>query len=118
MKDTKSGKLAGRQPLANKRINLSRQAREQLLLEISSEILHAKLSKGDALKKLRLQLFSASQADYATMIGIGRKALSEIENDKGNYTEAFLQKVFAPVGLVVTVIPKNLEILREILKTR
>ncbi len=77
MKDTKSGKLTGRQPLANKRINLSRQAREQLLLEISSEILHAKLNKGAALKKLRLQLFSASQADYATMIGIGRKALSE-----------------------------------------
>ncbi len=115
MKTTKHLNTAGRQPLASKGTNLSIDERKALLVGVSKQLISGKLTKGAALKQLRLNLFSVSQADYASMVGIGRKALSEIENDKGNYTEAFLQKAFRPVGLQVSVIPKDLRILEKVI---
>jgi DNA-binding transcriptional regulator YiaG len=102
---------AGRQAIVSKRVNLSRAEREALIIDVTVHMLKGTMTKGEALKKLRLKLFSVNQADFAKMVGVSRKALSEIENDKGNYTEAFLQKVFRPLGMVVTVIPRDLTIL-------
>lgn len=111
----KQQRSAGRKAIVSKRVNLSIEEREALLLEVTRKIIVAKISKGDALKELRLKLFSLNQSDYAKMVGISRKALSEIENGKGNYTEVVLQKAFRPLGMQITVIPKNLEILAKAL---
>ena len=102
---------AGRKAIVSKQVNLSREEREALIIDVTVHMLKGTMTKGEALKKLRLTLFSVNQADFAKMAGVSRKALSEIENDKGNYTEAFLQKVFRPLGMVVTVIPRDLTIL-------
>ena len=115
MTPTEQVNTTGRHALTSKRTNLSRDEREALLLHVSVQMLQGKMTKGAALRELRLKLFSANQADYARMVGVGRKALSEIENGKGNYSETLLQKVFRPLGMVVTVIPKDLRILEKAL---
>jgi len=107
----KQANSAGRNAIVSKRINLSREEREVLVIEVTVNMLKGIMTKGEALKHLRLNLFSVNQADYAKMVGISRKVLSEIENGKGNYTEAILQKVFRPLGMVVTVMPRDLAIL-------
>lgn len=112
---TEQVNTTGRHALTSKRTNLSKDEREALLLDVSIQMLRGKMAKGAALRTLRLKLFSANQADYARMVGVGRKALSEIENGKGNYSETLLQKVFRPLGMVVTVIPKDLQILEKAL---
>ncbi|EDM68140.1 transcriptional regulator, Cro/CI family [Moritella sp. PE36] len=109
--EVKKTNSAGRNAIVSKRINLSREEREALVIEVTVNMLKSTMTKGEALKYLRLNLFSVNQADYAKMVGICRKVLSEIENGKGNYTEAILQKAFRPLGMVVTVMPRNLAIL-------
>ena len=111
MNNTTQTNTAGRQTIVSKQVNLSREDREALIIEVTVHMLKGTMTKGEALKKLRLKLFSVNQADFAKMVGVSRKALSEIENDKGNYTEAFLQKVFRPLGMAVNVIPKDLAII-------
>ncbi len=109
--EIKKTNSVGRHAIVSKRVNLSRAERETLVIEVTVNMLKGTMTKGEALKYLRLNLFSVNQADYAKMVGISRKVLSEIENGKGNYTEAILQKVFRPLGMVVTVMPRDLAIL-------
>lgn len=111
MKHTIQTSSAGRHTIVSKQVNLSREEREALIIDATVNMLKGIMTKGEALKYLRLNLFSVNQADYAKMVGISRKALSEIENGKGNYTEAILQKAFRPLDMTVTVIPRDLAIL-------
>ncbi|KXO09585.1 transcriptional regulator, Cro/CI family [Moritella sp. JT01] len=82
--EVKKANSAGRNAIVSKRVNLSREEREALVIDVTVHMLKGTMTKGEALKHLRLKLFSVNQADYAKMVGISRKALSEIENGKGN----------------------------------
>ena len=53
------------------RVNLSREEREALVIDVTVHMLKGTMTKGEALKHLRLKLFSVNQADYAKMVGKG-----------------------------------------------
>jgi DNA-binding XRE family transcriptional regulator len=97
----------GRARLAEKRQNLDISARESLMLLVCQSLLSGKLTQGEALKKLRLELLCVNQEQYAKMVGVSRKLLSEIETDKANTSVLVLDKVFRGVGLVLTLMPKD-----------
>ncbi len=64
-------------------------------------IFTGELTQGEALKKLRVQVLGIKQEQFAQLAKVSRKTLSDIENDKGNYSVDTLNQVFRPFGLQV-----------------
>jgi len=56
------------------------------------------------------------QAAYADLVSVSRKTLSEIENDKGNYSVEIVNKAFKPFGLVVGLVPASKTLLASLLE--
>ncbi|WP_413530734.1 helix-turn-helix transcriptional regulator [Rahnella inusitata] len=53
---------------------------------------------------------------FAKLTGVSRKTLSEVENDKGNYTSDIINKVFKPFGLEVGLVPTSRHTLSALFK--
>lgn len=66
---------------------------------IIKRMLLDEISQGQALKELRITILGMKQNDYAKLVSVSRKTISDIENDKGNYTYDVINKVFKPFGL-------------------
>lgn len=58
-----------------------------------------------------------SQEQYATLMGISRRTLSDIEQDKGKLTQSVVDKVFKPLGLKAGLIPTYEHIVEKIFKS-
>lgn len=82
---------------------------------IIARLIYGELSPGLALKALRIEVLGLMQTDYARRVGVSRKTLSEIENDKGNYTTVMINSVFKPFGLKVGLMPVSARLLEEII---
>ena len=91
--------------------------RDLFLKQVTSGLLEGHLTQGQALKELRLRVLNLKQEQYASMVGVSRKVLSQIENDKGNFSFSIINKVFRPVGLQVGIIPRHQDVLRDALLT-
>ncbi len=63
------------------------------------------LTQGEALKILRVQVLNVRQEQFATLVKVSRKTISDIENDNGNYSVDLLNQVFRPFGLQVGLVP-------------
>lgn len=72
---------------------------------VIEQLLAGELSQGQALKILRIEVLAMKQTEFANLVNISRKSLSDIENDKGNYTVAMLNQVFRPFGLQMALQP-------------
>lgn len=79
--------------------------KRQTMKEIIGRMVEGELSQGEALKMLRIKVLGLKQEDYANLVGVSRKTLSENENNKGNYSADVTNKVFRPFGLKVGLIP-------------
>lgn len=75
--------------------------------QIIKQLLFAELTQGQALKELRMSVLGLKQERYASLVGVSRKTLSDIENDRGNYKTDILNRVFRPFGLKVGIIPSS-----------
>ncbi|WP_050568342.1 helix-turn-helix transcriptional regulator [Dickeya chrysanthemi] len=84
---------------------------------IIRRMMFGEISQGNALRELRLNVLGLRQEAYASLVGVSRKTLSEIENGKGNYTADIINKVFKPFGLKMGLIPVSPSLLAEILST-
>lgn len=82
---------------------------------ILAQLLKGELTQGQALKKLRVEVLGLNQERYTQLVKVSRLTLSEIENDKGNYSVATINQVFRPMGLEVGIVPIAKELLREVL---
>ncbi|MEL0635486.1 helix-turn-helix domain-containing protein [Marinomonas sp. TI.3.20] len=80
---------------------LERADKHQTMQDIISRMMEGELSQGEALKMLRIRVLGLKQEDYAQLVGVSRKTLSENENNKGNYSAEVVNKVFHPFGLKV-----------------
>ncbi|REG83673.1 helix-turn-helix transcriptional regulator [Marinomonas pollencensis] len=80
---------------------LDNQEKKKTMKNIISRMMAGELSQGEALKMLRIQVLGLKQEDYAQLVGVSRKTLSENENNKGNYSADVVNKVFQPFGLKV-----------------
>ena len=78
-------------------------------------LLSGEITQGQALKKLRIEVLGLKQDEYAKLVDVSRKTLSEVENDKGNYTADIINKIFKPFGLETGLVPIAKKIINSLL---
>lgn len=76
--------------------------RKAYILNVAEEVAQGKLTLGSAVKRLRENVLGVSQERFASACKISKRALSQLEVDKGNPTLATLEAVFNKFGLKVS----------------
>ncbi|MEO9653993.1 helix-turn-helix transcriptional regulator [Marinomonas sp.] len=74
---------------------------------IVKQLILGEMTQGFALRELRVKVLGIRQESFANQVGVSRKTLSEIENNKGNYTSEIINKVFQPFELQVGLVPTS-----------
>ena len=100
---TRSGRIS----LSEKRKNIYASDKDELMLNVCQSLMLGEITTGDALKRLRVEMLSVNQEQYAKMVGVTRKILSEIEGDKSKASATVLNNVLRGVGLSVVVLPRD-----------
>lgn len=72
------------------------------ILNVADEVSQGKLTLGGAVKRLREHLLGVNQERFAAACKISKRALSQLEVDKGNPTLATLEAVFNKFGLKIS----------------
>lgn len=90
-----------RQRASKNATRLDGQARKVLKDSIVEQMQAGMLTQGAALKLLRVQVLNLRQEQFATLVKVSRKTISDIENDNGNYSVDLLNQVFRPFRLQV-----------------
>lgn len=85
--------------------------------QIIKRLLLNEITQGEALRELRVNVLRLRQEAYTELTGVSRKTLSEIENDKGNYTPEIINKVFKPFELKSSLVPTSSQLLLAILSS-
>ncbi|WP_311064446.1 helix-turn-helix domain-containing protein [Halomonas sp. DWK9] len=98
-----------------KRKELSSIEREALLATLVTQLVREEISSGQVLRQLRRDVLGMSQTQYADLVGISRRTLSDLEADKASPTVALLNQVFRPLGLQVGLLPRNRELRERLL---
>ncbi|WP_240002681.1 helix-turn-helix transcriptional regulator [Photobacterium kishitanii] len=81
--------------------------RKKKINAIVKQLIFGQLSQGKALKNLRIGVLGIKQDVFAKMVGVSRKTISDIENDRGHFNADILGKVFKPFGLKIGLIPSS-----------
>lgn len=102
----------GRKKISVNRKPLTLKDREDLLLAATLDLFSGKKTQGQVLKWLRVELLSLSQDQYAKMVGVSRKALSDVESDKGKNGVELINRVFSGVGFRIALMPKDSVVLK------
>ncbi|PJG85624.1 helix-turn-helix domain-containing protein [Conservatibacter flavescens] len=79
-------------------------------------LLTGEISQGQALRRLRVEALGINQQDYLKLAKVSRQTLSNIENDKGNYSIDTINQVFKPMGLKLGLVPISKELMTTFLK--
>ncbi|MCS5881417.1 helix-turn-helix domain-containing protein [Klebsiella variicola subsp. variicola] len=74
------------------------------------------ISRGEALKKLRVEVLGLRQDEYARLVDVSRKTLSDVENDKGNYSAEIINKIYKPFGLETGLVPISKTLISSLFK--
>lgn len=90
--------------------------RQSRINKVIHALLIGELTQGLALKELRMEVLGIKQDAFAKMVGVSRKTISEIENDRGAFKTDILDKVFKPFGLKVGLVPVSVSLLNSALK--
>jgi len=90
--------------------------RRRVIEQVMKSLLYSQISHGDALKQLRCNVLGSKQADYAKLVKISRKTLSEIENDKSGPSVDIINKAFKPFGLKVGLVPMSPNMLNSLFR--
>ncbi|QFT85032.1 Helix-turn-helix protein [Halomonas sp. THAF12] len=93
----------------------SPEARQAALLEQLRLLMRGETTEGRVLRTLRREVLGLTQTAYAELVGVSRRTLSDIERDAGNASMASLDRVFRPLGLRVGLMPRQPELLAELL---
>lgn len=60
-------------------------------------------------------MLGLNQTRYATLVGISRRTLSDLEGDKSNVTLEVKNRVYRPLGLEVSLMPRKRALLERAL---
>ncbi len=102
---------------ASKNLTLMTKAQQRVAInKIIKSLILDEITQGAALRELRVNVLGLRQEAYTELTGVSRKTLSEIENDKGNYTPEIINKVFKPFDLKVGLIPISSSVLKTLLR--
>jgi len=88
--------------------------REAALVALLERFYSGELSDGQLLRALRRDVLGLSQTRYASLVGISRRTLSDLEGDKGNVTLEVKNRVFRPLGLEVSLMPRKRRLLAQV----
>ncbi|WP_395897829.1 helix-turn-helix domain-containing protein [Avibacterium sp. 20-126] len=88
-----------------KRLNVKNEIIKALLLD--------EMTQGQALRKLRIEMLGVNQQQYMKMVKVSRQTLSNIENDKGNYSVETINQVFKPFGFELGLVPISKDLLTK-----
>lgn len=70
--------------------------------KVYKQLENDEISIGMGIKMLR-KLVNQSQVQYAKIIGIDVRVLSQFENGKGNLRQHTIEKIIEPFGLIIAV---------------
>lgn len=90
--------------------------REAALVALLQRFYTGELTDGQLLRALRRDVLGLSQTRYAALVGISRRTLSDLEGDKGNVTLEVKNRVFRPLGLEVSLLPRKRSLLAQALE--
>lgn len=79
--------------------------RKAFMQKTACELLTNTISMGVALKTYRKTLLNMSQSDFSKLVKISRKTISDIENNRGNYSIDTYNCLFKPFGLSIGLTP-------------
>jgi uncharacterized protein len=94
------------------------QEREALLLSSLQKIFNDELTEGQVLRKLRKEVFDMSQDEYAALVGLSRRTLSDIENDTGSQAITTINSAFKPLGIRLGLLPSSKFLLKKIVESQ
>ena len=94
---------------------LSGQEREDLLIKLLRAVQHDGMTEGQLLRILRKDFLEMNQDEYAALVKISRRTLSDIERDAGNPSLPVLKRVFRPLGLRIGLVPPSESMQRRML---
>lgn len=94
--------------------NLTAEQREVFVREQLGLALCGEISEGTLLKKLRKTILNMNQAQFAALTGIGRRSLSDLENDRGTATLSLVNAAFLPFGLRLALLPMNAVLTQQV----
>ncbi len=90
--------------------------RQAVIHAIIHDIVLGAISQGEALKKLRVEVLGLRQDEYARLVDVSRKTLSDVENDKGNYSAEIINKIYKPFGLETGLVPISKTLISSLFK--
>lgn len=96
---------------------MSPQAREALLLKLLIQVFEHRISEGELLSTLRKQVLGLNQTQYAALVGISRRTLSNVERNAGSQTLTVLNAVFKPLGLRAGLLPGSVSLTEKMVAT-
>lgn len=79
------------------------------------QLLLKEITVGTALKAFRLEVLAIKQQQYAEFVKISRKTLSDLENDKGNYSLEIINQALRPLELEIGILPTNRDLILQVL---
>ncbi|MFC0268049.1 helix-turn-helix transcriptional regulator [Kushneria aurantia] len=94
---------------------LSPQQRETLLFELLDQLFDEQITPGQLLKRLRREVLSMNQTEYAALASISRRTLSAIETDRNQHTLDTFNRAFRPFGLSIGLLPRDRHMRRKLL---
>ncbi|SNY63658.1 helix-turn-helix transcriptional regulator [Enterobacter sp. CC120223-11] len=89
--------------------------RTAFIRSVIYQLMQEKLSQSEALRLLRIEVLGLKQDTYARLVDVSRKTISDIENNRGNYSVEVMNKVFRPFGLKVGLVPVSASLLNSLL---
>ena len=92
------------------------QDRQQILIDLYTQYLRQQITMGELLMFLRKNVLGMSQEQYANLVGISRRTLSDIELNKGKLSQSILDKVFGPLGLQSGLVLTHAHVVEKIFK--
>ncbi|MCJ8313820.1 MAG: helix-turn-helix transcriptional regulator [Saccharospirillaceae bacterium] len=98
-------KITLRKRVSQNSESVSTQEREQLMLGILNGLLMGEMTQGQALMALRINVLNMKQNQYAQLIKLSIKTLSDLEQGKGNMSQDTVNQAFRPFGLTTSIVP-------------
>ncbi|MCU6665150.1 helix-turn-helix transcriptional regulator [Silvania hatchlandensis] len=113
--DKEASSSLSRQRVSPSLTRVSTVDRQSVMHSVIRDILLGQISQGQALKKLRVDVLGLRQDEYARLVKVSRKTLSDVENDKGNYSTEVVNKIYKPFGLETGLVPVSKTLIAALL---
>lgn len=96
----------------------TRDEQDTLRKIIAEQLLFGKITQGEALRQMRTEILFLNQTQFAKLVGLSRKTISDIENNRENCTVYAINRAFKPFGLTIGIVPKHQNLLHKIIARR